>query len=754
MKHLYLLILIALTNSQLSTAQAISTMDASSLGACDGSANFVDSAYFSNCTWIWYEDDTTTIVASGGQIASNLCAGDYFLVLDSASFTQVVSFTINDICSNINFTATLTDCTPGNCDGIIAAFAYGGTAPYVFSFGGAPQTPVATVSNLCAGTYLVTCMDALGCIASLTATVSDTSLSAISPNLTTANTMNMNCAGFAQVNPTGGSGGPYNYLWSTGATTYFVDLLCMGNYWVTINDGTDSVTVNFNISDDCLGFTGMASYTPTSGPGICDGTMTFTPYGGIAPYTYNWSMGATTQSISNICGGYYTVFCTDAMGCVTNNLYVSVTTTPPPISINLTTEYDLTGNCTGTASAAPTGSSGPYSYLWSTGETTSAIGYLCVGNYSVAVWDNTDTVTTNFTITNPCTNFTGSLTSMAAINGTCTGTATFNASGGLLPYYYSWDNGASFNPGPTASNLCPGTWDLVCIDSNGCLISQPVTISDSTIAINLLANLTSTDDLTNNCGGSASASPSGGISPYSIQWSNGFNGNSVSNLCAGIYSVTIWDQGNDSTTVTFVIADSASTYSNNPYPNGAINDTLYTDLVTNCMIDYNTIDSASLYQAVYNSSNQSLYVTWAVYSPTDTVYISDTLGWVPNPGYYNLTISVYCPNKSGNDFFKIETVIYFDGSNVWMSTLGIDEQDLLENVSIFPNPFTNSISVDNKAGVIQSLKLIDLNGRVLSEMNQVNSELVELDQLEPISSGTYLLILSGADSSRAYKVIK
>jgi hypothetical protein len=206
--------------------------------------------------------------------------------------------------------------------------------------------------------------------------------------------------------------------------------------------------------------------------------------------------------------------------------------------------------------------------------------------------------------------------------------------------------------------------------------------------------------------------------------------------------------------VNFVIADSASTYGNNPYPNGPINDTLYTDLETNCIIDYNAIDSASLYQAVYSASNQSLYVTWAVYSPTDTIYISDTLALIGNPGYYALTISVYCPNKSGNDFLKIEGVIYFDGSNVWTSTLGLDEQDPMENVNIFPNPFTNSISVDNKAGVIQSLKLIDLNGRVLSEMNPVNSGLVELNQLETISSGTYLLILSGTDSSKAYKVVK
>jgi hypothetical protein len=753
MKHLYLLLLIVLTNSTLSTAQiSLPINNCSSPGACDGSATFNNSANFSTSTWVWYEDDTSTVIASGGQQISNLCAGHYFLEVDSTGYSQLVSFTILDTCPSMNMTmstASVTDCTPGNCDGEIYIYAYLGTSPYTYYLESV-LAPSPIISNLCPGTYNFSCIDAMGCTATLAVTLSDTSLSVISPNFTVEDST-ASCSGSASLAPTGGSGS-YTYLWSTGETTNVVYMLCPGNHWVSIYDGTDTLTFNFSIYNACGGFSGTYTSTLASGPGICDGSVTFTPYGGTPPFSFSWNNGANTQTISNACPGtYYTATAVDMYGCVTSPIVVL---TGNPLSVNLTTTEDLTGNCIGGAYAVPTGGLGPYTYLWSTGETTNNIGYLCIGNYSVTVWDNTDTVTLNFTITNPCANFTGSFTTTPSINGTCTGGATFNASGGLLPYYYSWDNGLSFNPGPTASNLCPGIWPLVCIDSNGCIISQPITISDSTITINLLVNLTSIDDLTSNCSGSASVSPSGAIAPYTFQWSNGSTASSVSNLCAGIYSVTVWDFGTDSTTVNFVIADSASTYGNNPYPNGPINDTLYTDLETNCIIDYNAIDSASLYQAVYSASNQSLYVTWAVYSPTDTVYISDTLALIGNPGYYALTISVYCPNKSGNDFLKIEGVIYFDGSNVWMSTLGLDEQDPMENVNIFPNPFTNSISVDNKAGVIQSLKLIDLNGRVLSEMNQVNSGLVELNQLETISSGTYLLILSGTDSSKAYKVVK
>jgi hypothetical protein len=576
----------------------------------------------------------------------------------------------------------------------------------------------------------------------------------IIPNITTTNDDLFNCSGTASAAPTGGAGG-YSYMWSTGETTSSISNLCAGSYFVVIQDANqDTASFSFSITNPCSNIALSASATNCT-PGNCDGTIQLTVTGGTGPYTFSVSGGPQTgQSLfSGLCPGTYTLTVADQNGCMASSIVV---VTGNPLSINLETVGDLTGNCVGAASVTATGGLAPYTYLWSTGETTPLINNLCIGNYSVTVWgaNGMDSASASFNITNPCPGFSGYFTSTnASAPGVCDGSTTFTPFGGTPPYSCYWDNGIG---GASIYDLCPGNYTVMCEDSNLCIITPSVTITDSTITIsNLSANISAVDDLTNNCSGFASVSPAGGISPYSILWSTGLSGTAMGALCAGIYSVTVWDSGSDSTTIDFIIADSSTTYGYNPYPTGPVSDTLYTDLVTNCIIDYSVIDSASLYQAVYDSINQNLYVTWAVYSPTDTVYISDTLGLADlAPGYYGLTISVYCPNKSGNDFFKIETVIYFDGSNVWTSTLGLDEQDFLENVNIFPNPFTNSVSVDNKAGVIQSLKLIDLNGRVLSEMNPVNSGLVEMKQLESISSGTYLLILSGESSSKTYKVIK
>ncbi|MDF3028274.1 MAG: hypothetical protein K0S23_2581 [Fluviicola sp.] len=575
----------------------------------------------------------------------------------------------------------------------------------------------------------------------------------ILPNVSYTNDTLFNCSGTASAAPTGGAGS-YSYMWSTGETTSSISNLCAGSYFVVIQDANqDTASFSFSITNPCSNITLSASATNCT-PGNCDGTIQLTVTGGSGPYSFSISGGPQTGQplFSGLCPGTYTVTVTDQNGCMTALIVV---VTGNPLSINLETTGDLTGNCVGNAHVTATGGLGPYTYLWSTGETTPVINNLCIGNYSVTVWgaNGMDSASASFNITNPCLGFSGYFTSTnASAPGVCDGSTTFTPFGGTPPYYCHWNNGIS---GAFIYDLCPGNYPLMCEDSNGCMIFQSVTITDSTITIsNLSANISAVDDLANNCSGYVSVSPAGGIAPYSYLWSTGLSSTGMGALCAGIYSVTVWDSGSDSTTIDFIIADSSTIYGNNPYPNGPVNDTLYTDLVTNCIIDYSVIDSAALYQAVYDSISQNLYVTWAVYSPTDTVYISDTLGLTGlAPGYYGLTISVYCPNKSGNDFFKIETVIYFDGTAVYFSTLGVDKH-ALENITIYPNPFTHSVSFDNKNGIIQSVKLVDLNGRVLSEMNPVNSGLVEMKQLESISSGTYLLILSGESSSKTYKVIK
>ncbi|MNJ88884.1 hypothetical protein D3C87_64420 [compost metagenome] len=642
---------------------------------------------------------------------------------------------------------------PGLCDGTAnfwdhANFSSGWTWTW-YKDTTSISTGATELVNLCPGDYILI-LDSSGIQLSHSFTIRDPCSYLTYTHVVTPATLG-NCDGMISTIPYFGST-PFTYNWSNGSTDQNIMNVCPGTYTVTCTDGlgcsaTITTTVDASIISPNLTF----EHGP---PGDCYGYATVAPTGGSGTYFYEWSTGDSNTSISGLCPGNYSVSIWDSNGSDTVTVGFSIVN--PCVIIFAV--YDVTktvnGNCNGSVVTSIYGGIHPFTYSWSGGQTTADLSNVCAGTYTLNCIDSlgcTLQQTVDVTDSVSCNGFTGSFTSTPASGpAICDGSLAFNPSGGTAPYTYIWPTGET-----TASltNLCPGTYTVSCVDHVGCIVTDTALV-DATYALS--ATLNTVDDSISNCTGSASILPSGGTPPYSIYWSTGETTTSIDSLCAGIYTASVIDATNtDTLTVDFIIADSSSIYGGNPYPNAPINDTLYMGLVSNCVIDYSDIDSASLYQAVYDPVNQNLFVTWAIYSPTDTVYISDTLGWASgSPGYYYMvTISVYCTNKSGHGFFKIESVIYFDGTNVWFSTLGVNEQ-LLDHVTIYPNPFTGSISVDNKDGMIRSMKLVDLNGRLLSEMNSVNSGLVEMKQLETISSGTYLLILSGEHTSKTFKVIK
>jgi len=128
-------------------------------------------------------------------------------------------------------------------------------------------------------------------------------------------TCNGGSDGAIMITPQGGSGS-YTYLWSDGSTDQNRLDLGAGLFVVTISDGTDEVvkvnpivepeqaTLDFDISeiDNPLGN---------------NGSITVTASGGMAPYQFLWSNGETSQMISGLGEGIYTVTVTDGNTCIT-----------------------------------------------------------------------------------------------------------------------------------------------------------------------------------------------------------------------------------------------------------------------------------------------------------------------------------------------------------------------------------------------------------------------------------------------------
>jgi len=101
--------------------------------------------------------------------------------------------------------------------------------------------------------------------------------------------------------------------------SYMVTNLCVGTYSVTFNSNGTPVTLTFNITagnfNPCLNFGGFLTPTNSNDSLSCDGIVTALITNGTGPYTYQWSNGATTPTINNLCPGQYCCYVSDANGC-------------------------------------------------------------------------------------------------------------------------------------------------------------------------------------------------------------------------------------------------------------------------------------------------------------------------------------------------------------------------------------------------------------------------------------------------------
>lgn len=262
---------------------------------------------------------------------------------------------------------------------------------------------------------------------------------------------------------TGGTA-PYTYLWSTGETTANIVVNAEGTYTVTVVDAAGctiiaEIVITIN-SDPCQSFAATIEENPS-------GTLSTNTTGGTAPYTYEWSTGDITADITISTDGTYTVIITDANGCV---VVASITVSNSDPCQSLSTSIQQ--NPSGVLEAITTGGTAPYTYLWSTGETTASIVAFMNGTYSVTVVDAMGCMVTESIIisgSNPCDSFIVTIGEQPPGSGTLYATPV----GGTAPYTYSWSTGET-----TASITVntSGTYTVTVADANGCVLTASITI--------------------------------------------------------------------------------------------------------------------------------------------------------------------------------------------------------------------------------------------------------------------------------------
>ncbi len=475
----------------------------------------------------------------------NLTTGTYSLIVTDANgctaikevtITVVSDFGINAVPRNV--------LCNGDNSGSILITPQGGKTPYTYQWSNGRTT--AEITNLTAGTYTVTVTDGNGCTVSQTLNITQP------PALTvTANRANINCFGgnngTASVTVSGGTA-PYTYRWSNNATTQNISNLAPGTYTVTVTDAnfcTQTASVTITQSNQ---LNGTPSVTNLLCNGETNGSASVTITGGTTPYTYLWSTGATTQTISNRAAGTYTLTTTDANGCTT--IDTAIITQPPVLQVNLTVSNIVcTAQQIGAISAIVTGGTAPYTYRWSNNANTATISNLPAGSYTVTVTDANGCTATGTAGVAQIPNL---MLTIAKNDVSCfgagDGTATVTATGDVPPYRYIWSNGDTT---ATADNLTPGTYRVTVTGNAGCIGEADITITQPTVLITQTTKV----DVSCNTGstGRASVTVSGGTTPYVYAWNTGASTATITNLNAGTYTVTVTDANECSEIDTVII---------------------------------------------------------------------------------------------------------------------------------------------------------------------------------------------------------
>jgi gliding motility-associated-like protein len=293
----------------------------------------------------------------------------------------------------------------------------------------------------------------------------------------------------------------------------------------------------------------IADVAPSCGSN--NGTATVTTTGGSAPYTYAWSTGGTTDEITGLGAGTYTVKVSDA--CASATATVTLPASSFGVTANTTANETCNGTCVGSASSTATGGTPPYTYAWTpTGGTSPTASNLCAGTYTITVQDASGgcSATATATITQP------TLLGVTAVpdNILCfggVGSATSTATGGTPPYTYGW-NTIPPQLSNTATGLSAGTYSLGVEDNNGCTATNTVVITQP--AAPIAATATMTPALCENLNGIATVSASGGTAPYTYLWApSGGNAATANGLSAGSYTATVSDNNGCATTTVIVV---------------------------------------------------------------------------------------------------------------------------------------------------------------------------------------------------------
>jgi uncharacterized repeat protein (TIGR01451 family) len=283
---------------------------------------------------------------------------------------------------NLTYNSSVTNATCVQANGSILSFVSGGASPYSYLWNNGATTQ--NISGLTSNIYNVQITDANGCTGSGSAYVSSTTPISVTYNASPSSCMAP--TGSATLTATGGVT-PYTIVWNTypSSTGASISNKASGNYSFKVTDAngcvqTGSVYIPPVSSINAYFYNGNAICPATTG-----NAQTYVS-GTNPPFTYAWSNGATTSSLTGVPLGTYNCVVTDAVGCAVTKYASIVQTSPINVGFS-TTQASCIFAADGAVHATAFGGTAPYFYSWSNGQVGANATSLITGNYYVSVID-------------------------------------------------------------------------------------------------------------------------------------------------------------------------------------------------------------------------------------------------------------------------------------------------------------------------------------------------------------------------------
>ncbi|HLN55274.1 MAG TPA: gliding motility-associated C-terminal domain-containing protein, partial [Bacteroidales bacterium] len=531
-------------------------------------------------TYRWYTTNGSIPGTVNSNRIDNITAGTYYLEVTDAlgckaefpvTITQpegmeLKAFTLSASHDN----AYNVSCNGGN-DGSISMTIQGGSGTYNTRWTGPGgfTSDLEDITGLKAGTYSCTVTDNNGCV--LTPVPSFTLTEPAPLQISTVSSVSadgsyqVNCnggTGSVNVNVTGGSVNNYSYHWTTANGSGIIDgaqnqpTLRAGTYHLEVTDDNNCIATKDIVLTEppALILSLVPKHVTCEVPGFSNGSIDLSVTGGAGPVSYLWSNGATTQDISGLREGEYTVAANynntcSVSGSVKINLPAPLTYSASYSNFN-SFEVSCFGMADGEIHISPTSGKEPFSFAWTGpgGFTHSSpdLTGLKAGMYNLIITDsNHCTASETIEMREPGeleARFVLSQSLSGGFNLNCAGDSTgiiiVNPQNSVNNVNYLWSDGFA---GRNRSNLRAGDYTVVITDDNNCQSVGKVSLTQpDSIKLRYEIKPPFCPDMPD---GEIRLNVTGGVpgGEYLYKWSDNSSRNVLTDIAMGEYKVRVED---------------------------------------------------------------------------------------------------------------------------------------------------------------------------------------------------------------------